>query len=121
MTAVVDLPPAELRDCPAPAKLNLFLHVTGRRPDGYHTLQTVFQLIDWSDTLHFRRRDDGVIARTTDIPGVPADTDLVVRARGRCSRPAARRSARISRSRKSSRWAAASAAGRPMPPLRCWR
>ena len=74
------LPPAELRNCPAPAKLNLFLHVTGRRPDGYHTLQTVFQLIDWSDTLHFHRRDDGVIARVTDIPGVPADTDLVVRA-----------------------------------------
>jgi 4-diphosphocytidyl-2-C-methyl-D-erythritol kinase len=39
--------PAELRDCPAPAKLNLFLHVVGRRPDGYHLLQTVFQLIDW--------------------------------------------------------------------------
>lgn len=79
-TAGTGLPPAELRNCPAPAKLNLFLHVTGRRPDGYHTLQTVFQLIDWSDTLHFRRRDDGVIARVTDIPGVPADTDLVVRA-----------------------------------------
>ncbi|RZT38758.1 4-(cytidine 5'-diphospho)-2-C-methyl-D-erythritol kinase [Cupriavidus agavae] len=74
------LPPADLRGCAAPAKLNLFLHVTGRRPDGYHTLQTAFQLIDWSDTLHFHRRDDGVIARTTDIPGVPADTDLVVRA-----------------------------------------
>ena len=44
--------PDELRDCPAPAKLNLFLHVVGRRPDGYHLLQTVFQLIDWSDTLH---------------------------------------------------------------------
>lgn len=80
MTLGAQLPPAELRDCPAPAKLNLFLHVTGRRPDGYHTLQTVFQLIDWSDTLHFRRREDGVIARSTDIPGVPADTDLVVRA-----------------------------------------
>lgn len=80
MTAGTALPPAELRNCPAPAKLNLFLHVTGRRPDGYHTLQTVFQLIDWSDTLHFHRRDDGVIARVTDIPGVPADTDLVVRA-----------------------------------------
>lgn len=74
------LPPAELRDCPAPAKLNLFLHVTGRRPDGYHTLQTAFQLIDWSDTLHFRRREDGAVVRTTEIPGVPADTDLVVRA-----------------------------------------
>lgn len=81
MTATSSLlPPPDLRNCPAPAKLNLFLHVTGRRPDGYHTLQTVFQLVDWSDTLHFHRRDDGVIARTTDIPGVPADTDLVVRA-----------------------------------------
>jgi len=74
------LPPPDLRDCPAPAKLNLFLHVTGRRPDGYHTLQTVFQLVDWCDTLHFHRREDGVIARTSDIPGVPADSDLVVRA-----------------------------------------
>ncbi|QBY52040.1 4-(cytidine 5'-diphospho)-2-C-methyl-D-erythritol kinase [Cupriavidus oxalaticus] len=74
------LPPPELRDCPAPAKLNLFLHVTGRRADGYHTLQTVFQLVDWSDTLHFRRRDDGIVARITDVPGVPADSDLVVRA-----------------------------------------
>ncbi|MCG5262550.1 4-(cytidine 5'-diphospho)-2-C-methyl-D-erythritol kinase [Cupriavidus gilardii] len=74
------LPPAHLRDCPAPAKLNLFLHVTGRRADGYHTLQTVFQLIDWSDTLHFARRDDGAVLRVTDVPGVPADSDLVVRA-----------------------------------------
>ncbi|MFC4520529.1 MULTISPECIES: 4-(cytidine 5'-diphospho)-2-C-methyl-D-erythritol kinase [Cupriavidus] len=80
MTAAPTLPPPELRDCPAPAKLNLFLHVTGRRPDGYHMLQTVFQLVDWCDTLHFRRRDDGVVTRTTDIPGVPAETDLIVRA-----------------------------------------
>ncbi|MCT9116651.1 4-(cytidine 5'-diphospho)-2-C-methyl-D-erythritol kinase [Cupriavidus gilardii] len=74
------LPPAQLRDCPAPAKLNLFLHVTGRRSDGYHTLQTVFQLLDWSDTLHFQRRGDGAVVRVTDVPGVPADDDLVVRA-----------------------------------------
>lgn len=74
------LPPAELRDCPAPAKLNLFLHVTGRRADGYHTLQTVFQLIDWCDTLHFRRRDDGVVVRTNEVPGVDHDSDLIVRA-----------------------------------------
>jgi len=74
------LPPAELRDCPAPAKLNLFLHVTGRRPDGYHTLQTAFQLVDWSDTLHFLRRDDSAVMRTTEIAGVPAESDLVVRA-----------------------------------------
>ena len=48
---------------PAPAKLNLFLHVTGRRPDGYHALQTVFRLLDWGDTLRLRVRDDGRIVR----------------------------------------------------------
>ncbi|WP_020202659.1 MULTISPECIES: 4-(cytidine 5'-diphospho)-2-C-methyl-D-erythritol kinase [Cupriavidus] len=80
MNTARTLPPPELRGCPAPAKLNLFLHVTGRRPDGYHTLQTVFQLVDWSDTLDFRRRDDGRIERVTEVPGVPADSDLIVRA-----------------------------------------
>ncbi|SAK40408.1 4-diphosphocytidyl-2-C-methyl-D-erythritol kinase [Caballeronia hypogeia] len=69
-----------LRDCLAPAKLNLFLHITGRRPDGYHSLQTVFQLLDWGDRLHFTRRDDGVITRKTDVPGVAEADDLVVRA-----------------------------------------
>ncbi|MFP6557008.1 4-(cytidine 5'-diphospho)-2-C-methyl-D-erythritol kinase [Paraburkholderia sp. B3] len=69
-----------LRDCLAPAKLNLFLHITGRRPDGYHNLQSVFQLLDWGDTLHFKRRNDGRIARTTEVAGVPAEQDLTVRA-----------------------------------------
>ncbi len=69
-----------LHDCPAPAKLNLFLHVNGRRADGYHLLQTVFQLVDHGDTLHFDLRGDGAIVRTTDLPGVPAEQDLVVRA-----------------------------------------
>ncbi|MGZ8293578.1 MAG: 4-(cytidine 5'-diphospho)-2-C-methyl-D-erythritol kinase [Telluria sp.] len=69
-----------LRDCPAPAKLNLFLHVCGRRPDGYHLLQTVFQMIDRSDVLHFALRDDERIHRTSDIPGVPEEQDLIVRA-----------------------------------------
>ena len=50
-------------DVPAPAKLNLFLHITGRRPDGYHLLQSVFMLIDWCDTLHFELRNDGEITR----------------------------------------------------------
>ncbi|MGS1035025.1 4-(cytidine 5'-diphospho)-2-C-methyl-D-erythritol kinase [Burkholderia glumae] len=69
-----------LRNCLAPAKLNLFLHITGRRPDGYHALQTVFQLLDWGDTLHYTRRDDGVVRRVTEVAGVPEDGDLVVRA-----------------------------------------
>ncbi|GHD62017.1 4-(cytidine 5'-diphospho)-2-C-methyl-D-erythritol kinase [Jeongeupia chitinilytica] len=68
------------RAFPAPAKLNLFLHVTGRRDDGYHLLQSVFQLIDLADTIRLRLRDDGEIVRTGLIPGVPADTDLTVRA-----------------------------------------
>ena len=69
-----------LNQCAAPAKLNLFLHVTGRRADGYHLLQTVFQLIDRGDTLHFCARDDGAINRTTEVEGVPAESDLVIRA-----------------------------------------
>ncbi|RJX31397.1 MAG: 4-(cytidine 5'-diphospho)-2-C-methyl-D-erythritol kinase [Oxalobacter sp.] len=70
----------ELRNCPAPAKLNLFLHIVGRRADGYHMLQTVFQLIEYGDMLHFALRDDGKILRTTDVPGVAPDEDLTVRA-----------------------------------------
>ncbi len=66
--------------CPAPAKLNLFLHVTGRRADGYHLLQTAFQLIDRCDTVQIRPRDDGIIRRTNFIAGVPEDSDLIVRA-----------------------------------------
>ena len=69
-----------LHDCPAPAKLNLFLHIVGRREDGYHLLQTVFQLLDYGDLLHFDTRSDGVIRRVNDVPGVPAESDLVVRA-----------------------------------------
>ena len=67
-------------DYPAPAKLNLFLHVVGRRPDGYHLLQSVFTLIDHCDRLRFRVRGDGIIGRVNDLPGVPAEEDLVVRA-----------------------------------------
>jgi len=69
-----------LRHCPAPAKLNLFLHVTGRRPDGYHLLQTVFQLIERGDVLHFQLRADAALRRSTDIPGVPEQQDLTMRA-----------------------------------------
>jgi 4-diphosphocytidyl-2-C-methyl-D-erythritol kinase len=69
-----------LHDCRAPAKLNLFLHVVGQRADGYHLLQSVFQLIDLSDVLHFDLRDDEAIVRVTDVPNVPASDDLIVRA-----------------------------------------
>ena len=69
-----------LHDCLAPAKLNLFLHVVGQRDDGYHLLQSVFQLIDLADVLHFDLRDDAAIVRVTDVPNVSASDDLIVRA-----------------------------------------
>ena len=65
---------------PAPAKLNLFLHVTGRRSDGYHTLQTLFQFLDHGDTLDFTLREDGQVNLLGDLPGVPRDDNLVIRA-----------------------------------------
>ena len=65
---------------PAPAKLNLFLHVTGRRDDGYHLLETLLVAIDVGDTITLTCRDDGAIVRTTDLPGVAPADDLVVRA-----------------------------------------
>ncbi len=68
-----------LYDIPAPAKLNLFLHITGRRSDGYHLLQSAFMLIDWCDTLHFALRTDGAITREDMTVVLPAD-DLCVRA-----------------------------------------
>ena len=68
-----------LYDVAAPAKLNLFLHVVGRRADGYHLLQSLFVLIDWCDTLHFERRDDGSLARHDLGAALPAD-DLCLRA-----------------------------------------
>ena len=68
-----------LHDVAAPAKLNLFLHVTGRRADGYHLLQSAFVLLDWCDTLHFERRPDGQLSREDLGVALPAD-DLVLRA-----------------------------------------
>lgn len=64
----------------APAKLNLFLHITGRRPDGYHNLQTVFQILDYGDQLAFEVRQDGRICRMNEVEGVAEEDDLVVRA-----------------------------------------
>jgi 4-diphosphocytidyl-2-C-methyl-D-erythritol kinase len=67
-------------DYPAPAKLNLFLHVVGRRADGYHLLQSAFVLIDAADRLRFAVRGDGEIRRVSELEGVPPESDLVVRA-----------------------------------------
>jgi 4-diphosphocytidyl-2C-methyl-D-erythritol kinase len=68
-----------LYDLAAPAKINLFLHVVGRRADGYHLLESVFVLIDWTDTLHIERRNDGQLVRHDLGPALPAD-DLCLRA-----------------------------------------
>ena len=65
---------------PAPAKLNLFLHITGRRPDGYHELQTLFQLLDWGDELIIEATQDGEISRSSTVPGIPWESDLGIRA-----------------------------------------
>lgn len=73
--------PGAWSEWPAPAKLNLFLRITGRRPDGYHCLQTVFQLLDWGDTVRLRVRDDGRVRRVgSEGYGVAEADDLVVRA-----------------------------------------
>jgi len=68
------------RDWPAPAKLNLFLHIVGRRADGYHELQTVFQLLDFGDVLDFEVTRGGDVRRVSGPPDLPAEADLVVRA-----------------------------------------
>jgi 4-diphosphocytidyl-2-C-methyl-D-erythritol kinase len=65
---------------PAPAKLNLFLHILGRRPDGYHELQTCFQFVDLCDEITIKVRTDGLIRRTVEIAGLPAEADLCIRA-----------------------------------------
>ncbi|RKZ70701.1 MAG: 4-(cytidine 5'-diphospho)-2-C-methyl-D-erythritol kinase [Gammaproteobacteria bacterium] len=72
--------PMTSRHWPAPAKLNLILHITGQRQDGYHLLQTVFQFIDFSDLLDFNLRDDAVITRKSDWQGVAEADDLIIRA-----------------------------------------
>ena len=86
-----------LNNCPAPAKLNLFLHVNGRRDDGYHLLQTVFQLVDHGDTLHFSLRDDQQILRVTELPGVPQEQDLIIRAAKLLQAEVLRRTGRLPR------------------------
>lgn len=71
---------AALRGLPAPAKLNLFLHVTGRRADGYHLLETVFDLVELADRIDLTLRDDGQVLLADPLPGVPPEHDLTVRA-----------------------------------------
>lgn len=68
------------RDWPAPAKINLFLHVVGRRADGYHRLQTVFRFLDFADTIRCEARNDSRIVLANPLPGVALETDLTVRA-----------------------------------------
>src|SRR5258706_16235970 len=68
------------RRYPAPAKLNLFLHVVGRRPDGYHLLQTAFRIIELCDWLRFAPRADAEVRRARDVPGVAESEDLTLRA-----------------------------------------
>ena len=71
---------SSLQSYPAPAKLNLFLHVVGRKENGYHLLQSVFRFLDYYDYLGFRVREDGIIRRAYQLPGVPEEQDLCVRA-----------------------------------------
>jgi len=106
---------------PAPAKLNLFLHVIGRRPDGYHLLQSVFRLISHGDTVHLELRDDGRIVREGDFPGVPEDADLTVRAARLLQAHAAAGAGVSIRLEKNLPLAAAWAAAVRMPPRSCWR
>jgi len=80
MTEPINPDFSEARVWRAPAKLNLFLHITGQRSDGYHELQTVFQFLNYGDELRFMVRDDGGVNRSNDVPGVPESSDLVVKA-----------------------------------------
>ena len=77
MTSQTD---TEHRCWPAPAKLNLFLHITGRQQDGYHDLQTLFQILDWGDELRFSINNSGQISRSCNIEGIPEAEDICVRA-----------------------------------------
>lgn len=80
MTSATETGNGSSQGWPAPAKLNLMLRITGRRPDGYHELQTVFQFIDRCDWLWIDVRSDGRIRRSSDLPGVAPERDLTVRA-----------------------------------------
>lgn len=85
---------------PAPAKLNLMLHITGRRADGYHLLQTLFQFLDWGDELQFLPQSDAAIVLETPTPGVAPEADLIVRAASRLQQQGGYRGGVRIRSRK---------------------
>ncbi len=111
---------------PSPAKLNLFLYITGQRADGYHTLQTLFQFIDYGDTIAIEPRQDGQICLLTPVEGVAHEDNLIVRAArasadesGGGVRAAARGSGADISIEKRRRWAAVWAAAHLTPP-RCW-
>src|ERR1700733_5191996 len=80
MNSSRQMPVTPAKPWPAPAKLNLFLHILGRRPDGYHELQTCFQFVDLCDEISIETRADGLIRRAVEIPGLPAEADLCIRA-----------------------------------------
>jgi 4-diphosphocytidyl-2-C-methyl-D-erythritol kinase len=111
---------------PSPAKLNLFLYITGQRADGY-TLQTLFQFLDYGDTLTIEPRTDGQLRLLTPVAGVPDEENLIVRAaRLLMHAPAKaiaclRAAAPISVSISACRWAAAWAVAPPTPPPCWWR
>ncbi|OKN98874.1 4-diphosphocytidyl-2-C-methyl-D-erythritol kinase [Pseudomonas aeruginosa] len=105
---------------PAPAKLNLFLHILGRRDDGYHELQTLFQFLDHGDELHFEARQDGQVRLHTEIAGVPHDSNLIVRAaRGLQEASGSPQGVDIWLDKRLP-MGAASAAVAPTPPRRSW-
>lgn len=116
-----------IRQWPSPAKLNLFLYITGRREDGYHLLQTLFQFLDYGDTLTIDPRQDDRIHLLTPVEGVPDEQNLIVRAarllqrycdeQGLQTAPRAPTSA----STNTCRWAAVWAAAPPTPPPCWWR
>lgn len=112
---------------PSPAKLNLFLYITGQRADGYHTLQTLFQFLDYGDTISIELRDDGDIRLLTPVEGVEHEDNLIVRAARLLMKTAAdsgvfrREAVRISALTSVCRWAAVSAVVHPMPRRFWWR
>ena len=104
---------------PAPAKLNLFLHMVGRRADGYHLLQTVFLFLDYGDSLSFTVREDDAVVLDTPLPGVPPESDLTVRAARLLQQATGvKRGANI-HLKNACPWAAVWAAAAPMQRRRC--